>query len=101
MTIREIVLAGSGRAGSNGSWRCETNSVDSTPVCTLWHYSHCMLEWNRDNPNDGKYLYVSTGWGSVSDQGGMNQAFRALGIPLKFSRAGGADITEVGSPCAS
>src|SRR5439155_21739885 len=44
------------------------------------------------------YLDYSTGHGSVSDQSGMNQAFRLLGLPLYFSRKGGADILEVSDP---
>lgn len=92
MTIREIIANGSGRAGSNGAWR-----VEDTPNCNLvlTHYGHFMLRWNPANPADPAVLDYSIGHGSVSDQGGMNTAFRVLGLPLYFSRAGGAEIREV------
>lgn len=95
MTIKDLVLKGTHKssAGSNGSWRVFEDEIDGkVTVRILYHYDHRMLRWNRDNPTDPEHLDYSTGWGSVSDQGGMNTAFRTLGIPLYFSRNGGARI---------
>jgi hypothetical protein len=58
----------------------------------LLHYSTRMLVWNIERPDDPAVLEYSTGWGSVSDQAGMNKAFRALGLPYRYSRSGGAEI---------
>jgi hypothetical protein len=56
-----------------------------------------MLSWSGDE--DGIfYVYTSTGHGSVSDQGGMNTAFKVLGLPLRYDRdyrGGGARITRL------
>ena len=90
-TITQIVRQRYGAAGSNGSWRVEWDG----DTCELWHYSHRMLRWNPSHPSDPAVLDYSTGWGSVSDQGGMNQAFRELGLRLRFERAGGATIREL------
>lgn len=95
MRIRDIVTQGHGKAGSNGSWQVATRIEDGN--LELWHYSHRMLVWNPDNPNDEDVLDYSVGWGSVSDQGGMNDAFRALGIHRYFRRQGGAEIIETKS----
>lgn len=64
------------------------------PLVTLWHYSTPMLRWNPRRPQDDHEI-LSTGWGSVSDQSGMNDAFRVLGLPYYYSRAGGAEIVEL------
>jgi hypothetical protein len=62
---------------------------------TIFHYGTVMLRWTT-YPNGLREVdYASTGWGSVSDQGGMNQLFRALGAPLYFSRKGGAEIRRI------
>jgi hypothetical protein len=91
-SIADIIREGHGKAGSNQSWRCETNVVNGVEICTLWHYNTCMMEWRKDRPTDKSHLYFSLGHGSVSDQGAMNKAFRILGLPHYFSRAGGAQI---------
>lgn len=88
MTIAEIVRNGQGRAGSGGAWRV----TETSGVRRLWHHGTLMLVWNKNNPNDPEFLDYNIGWGSVSDQGGMNTAFRTLGIPLYFNRKGGAEI---------
>ncbi len=88
MTIKEAIEKGQGKAHA---WRV----TETLGVRRLWHYSTCMLTWNKNNPNDPEFLDYSLGWGSVSDQNGMNIAFRVLGIPLYYSRAGGAEIREV------
>ena len=82
------------RKGKAGNWRVEQVTRDSDHVrcCQLWHYSTRMLEWRELNPRDTDYLFYSLGWGSVSDQRGMNTAFRLLDLQLYYSRAGGAEI---------
>lgn len=85
-TIKGIILAGKGKAGSNDSWRVEENKGEFQ----LWHYGTLMLEWD-----DTGVLGYSVGNGSVSDQGGMNTAFKVLGFPYRFDRKGGARITEL------
>lgn len=92
-TIASIIREGYGKAGSNGAWRVGGTRLSNGVVLKeLWHYGTRMLAWREDRPADPDYLDYSIGHGSVSDQGGMNQAFRILGIPLYFSRRGGAEI---------
>ncbi len=95
MSIADVIAKAGGRAGH---WRVTREEVEGVEVADLWHYSTRMLRWNVNDPADQAVLDYSTGHGSVSDQGGMNQAFRLLGLPLYFSRAGGADILELGDP---
>lgn len=99
-TIASIVKQGTGSAGSGGAWRCHTfddphGLYPGKRVSVLYHYSTLMLQWNEDDPSDPDVLDYSTGWGSVSDQGGMNTAFRVLGLPYRFDRSGGASITDL------
>ena len=94
MKIADIVKAGHGTAGHGGSWRVD--KLDSDPFrgneYLLSHYGHPMLKWRKSHRNDTEILDYWTGYGSVSDQGGMNQAFKSLGIDLYYSRKGGAGI---------
>jgi hypothetical protein len=95
-SLADIIRRTRGTAGSNGAWRVERDPDGST--ATLWHYSTAMLSWNVERPSDPTVLDWSIGHGSVSDQGGMNQAFRVLGLPYRFdrdARAGGPRITEL------
>lgn len=92
-TIADIVAAAHGRAGKWHVTRVTYN--DTSPpreYATLYHYSTAMLTWRVDNPAEP--IAISLGHGSVSDQAGMNQAFRILGMPLYYSRAGGARIVD-------
>ncbi len=55
-----------------------------------------MLTWDPDRPTEP--VYTGLGWGSVSDQHGMNVAFRTLGMSLYSSRdarGGGPRIDEL------
>lgn len=99
-SIEGIIRAKRGSAGSNGAWRVERE--DSDPFVgaefTLWHYSTRMLFWRESRRNGVEVLDYSIGRGSVSDQGGMNTAFRVLGLPLRMDRdfrGGGPRITDI------
>jgi hypothetical protein len=98
MTIAGIVKTArhGARAGSGGSWRIERIG----DVAELHHYAHKMLTWRISDPSDPDVLDYDIGHGSVSDQGAMNRAFRVLGLPLYFSRAGGASIGDISARLA-
>jgi|SRR5215471_14790435 len=93
MTLEEIIRAGKGKAGSEQSW--EVTRTDNGNVGRLFHYSTQMLVWDWYDPANESVLDYSIGWGSVSDQGGMNKAFRILGLPLYYARKGGAEIIHI------
>lgn len=95
-TLASIVKARHGKAGSGNAWRVEPIGSDTY---TLWHYSTPMLSW-RDTGYGVDVLHLSTGHGSVSDQNGMNKAFRALGIRYYFSRKGGSSIESPDEGCS-
>jgi len=68
---------------------------------SLYHYGTCMCRW-RDNADGSVHImYTSLGWGSVSDQGGMNALFQTLEVPLRYDRAGGAQISALDSPACA
>lgn len=99
MQIKQLAYT-NGTAGSNGAWRSHHSYDPDTNRGhhEVWHYSTLMLRWQtggKDGALITESVYASTGHGSVSDQGAMNQLFRALGLPLYFSRKGGADIQYV------
>ena len=90
-TIAGIVRAGKGRAGSYNAWRCESAEFDGVTIYRLTHYGHFMLAWNKDGHGRVAILDYDTGYGTVSDQHGVNKALRALGIyDLYYSRKGGS-----------
>lgn len=86
MTLREIVRNRKGRAGA---WRIERRDGGYA----LIHYAHTMVEWTDRPETTVTALY--TGWGSVSDQQGVNKAMSELDAPYYYSRAGGAHYVEV------
>jgi len=98
--IADIVSKASGTAGA---WRVQRStfttagSTRPVEVATLYHYSTPMLRWQVENPGCRSALSMDTGWGSVSDQNGMNIAFRILNLPYSFRRAGGAEIVRTNS----
>jgi hypothetical protein len=103
-TIAQIIRDGRGYAGSNRAWRCHKSS-DSDPFVgqeyELWHYSTRMLHWLKTSEGTVIPLHASTGHGSVSDQGGMNTAFKVLGLPYRYDRdypGGGPRITDIYDP---
>lgn len=100
MTIAEIIRRGRGTAGSNGAWRVERDESDPFvgQEFTLWHYGTRMLRWRKSQRYGVELIDVDTGWGSVSDQGGLNTAFRVLGLPFRMDRdrrGGGPRITDL------
>ena len=99
MSIQRLIEQGAqGKAGTAGAWRVEIENWDfrgNEQVGHLYHYSTRMLTWRLAEPTDDDYLCIALGWGSVSDQNGMNTAFRVLGLPYRYDRAGGAEITRL------
>jgi hypothetical protein len=99
-SIANIIRDGKGKAGHSGAWEVtELNSdhncspYEKWPVYQLTHYGHPMLKWMVTHRGEVDILDYDTGHGSVSDQGGMNTAFRVLGYyNLYYSRKGGAQI---------
>jgi len=98
-TIASIIRKGRGCAHA---WRVEHNGIvpDGWETCELWHYSTRMLVWRIRRHQGSDYGYTelvdySLGWGSVSDQNGMNIAFRVLNLPHRYNRAGGASIVDL------
>lgn len=63
--------------------------LKDTVKFTLTHYDTELLRWQEiaDAPNANKILISAYyGIGSVSDQTGLNRAFRILGFPYTYSR---------------
>ena len=95
-TIANIISNGRGRTHG---WRIERDDPMDPfrPQVTLVHYGTSLLRWNPRRPEDD-HTILSTGWGSVSDQNGLNTAFKVLGLPYRMDRdqrGGGARITEL------
>lgn len=97
-TIKSVVVRGTGRAGK---WRVEWDDFGSSgaTIHSLYHYSTKMLEWIQF-ANGRVLVGWSTGHGSVSDQQGMNIAFKALGFHYYYSRRGGASIARIHEGCS-
>lgn len=101
-TIADIIRKGH---GTSHAWRVERDRTapDGWETCELWHYGTRMLTWQSKRHAGSDYGYTrlvdcSTGWGSVSDQNGMNTAFRVLDLPYRFdrdARGGGPRMTEL------
>lgn len=105
-SIADIIRNGKGSAGSNQSWvvhEVERPHKDGglTIVCVLTHYGTTMMEWRKCWPDDPDYLWIGTGLGSVSDQGGINTACAVLKLPYRMDRnygGGGPRITRLTAP---
>lgn len=72
------------REWKNGPWRTRVESWDGHGVGALYHYGTKMLEFTLEYP--AQILGWWAGWGSVSDQQGVNAALRALGSDKRYSR---------------
>ncbi len=67
----------------SGPWRVELEGR----TARLIHHGTKMLEWHYDLTNMSIPITGAwTGWGSVSDQTGVNAALWALGSKLRYSR---------------
>lgn len=98
-TIKSIVLNEKGSAGSNGSWKVFRSSANHrSEYVVLTHYGVPMLRWIPGGPD--RVLWVGPGYGTVSDQGGVNTALRVLSGRQRyyFSRMGGATLLLDGAP---
>lgn len=93
MTIRDIIRNGKGRTHGWLVTEYKWNNDESSPWTyhTLYHHGHKMATW-RTKDKLTEFVYLSIGWGSVSDQNGMNILFRQFNAPFRFNRAGGACI---------
>lgn len=84
MTIAAIIARAKGKAGH---WEVSREYVFPVgEVATLWHYSHPMARWAVADPTDARVLDIDVGWGSVSDQQGVNTLCRVLGLPFRMDR---------------
>lgn len=99
MSIAQIIHK---RRGTAGPWRVtqvvnREGSALMDDVFQLWHYGTCMLEWHESEMGS-TLTHTDTGWGSVSDQNGVNKALRALGMDnmryCRDARGGGARIVN-------
>lgn len=71
----------------NGTW-CQCSGRE------VWHYGTLMGHFVRVGFTGSDWFFepVSTGWGSVSDQQGMNKMLKGYG--WYYRRAGGAEYVE-------
>ena len=87
----------------SGPWKAEIDASDRNRIVyALYHYGTKMLEWKIDDRNQVVITGWWKGWGSVSDQTGVNAALHELGSPMRYSRdkrGGGARVNpyRVGS----
>ena len=93
-TIVKKALTMHRRAYTSGPWKVtvEGHELGGTysnihATMTLFHYGTKMLEW-KYVPSTGQATITGTwtGWGSVSDQTGVNAALSELGSPMRYSR---------------
>lgn len=73
---------GTSRAFGGRPWAVHVEWVGSERILSLRHYSTKMLEWTAD----GQVLGWWAGWGSVSDQQGVNAALSEIGSPMRYHR---------------
>lgn len=90
MTLVEAVRKGNARAGNWRTVKVVDYDFSGLPAFDLYHYGTCMMRWIRTEDGHNVPLWFNLGWGSKSDQEGMNKAFRELGMPYYYSRKGGA-----------
>lgn len=98
MTIAEIIRNGRGTAHA---WHVESDPSYGEDVRALYHYTTRMAEWDHKTH---EVLWTGLGWGSVSDQNGLNTLFRVLGAPYYFARdwrGGGARVENVTTKLAA
>ena len=76
-----------GRTVKVSSWSFYDRSTDDGAQREVWHYGTLMGVF-EDIGQGWEFYPVSTGWGSVSDQQGMNKIMHGHG--WYYSRKGGA-----------
>ena len=92
MSLEDLIRRTNEEKGAGGAGAWSTRINRELGIGSLYHYSTRMLQWELGNPGNPDVLDWSLGRGSVSDQQGMNKAFRVLGLPYYYSRSGGAEI---------
>lgn len=86
------------RAGTTrcvGTWRYydrANDHPDNGMQREVWHYSTLMGVFSHEH-GSWSFYPVSTGWGSVSDQQGMNKIIHGYG--WRFVRKGGSRYVNV------
>jgi hypothetical protein len=83
--VRELVrrAMSGGKTVGHRPWSVQVErSAERGMVFTLRHYGTNMLQWDLNKDILGTW----TGWGSVSDQTGVNAALDAIGSNLRYSR---------------
>ncbi len=96
-TLASTALAHPGKDVRASSWRAHYN--ETANELRVYHYSTRMLFATRNADGSVYPIDIDTGWGSVTDQQGMNQIFKDLRIPLKMrrdERGGGPRFETVG-----
>lgn len=84
------------------SWTATIDPVErpdsmAAGLVNVWHYETLMISFTIDS--EGRFLTVdeaNIGWGSATDQQGMNELFRTMDMPYRYHRAGGARIVFTG-----
>ena len=77
---------GTGKVFGGRPWSVHVEWIGGTRILSLHHYGTKMLEWETLSGDDVKILGWWAGWGSVSDQTGVNAALRTLGSNKRYSR---------------
>lgn len=84
-----------GRSVRVGNWHYvdgyEANGDESVTLRYVYHRGTCMgvLVGNVRTGAEVGFVSYTMGWGSVSDQNGMNAVLRRAGVPLVYRRNGG------------
>jgi hypothetical protein len=78
----------------NSAWRMvDFRQDDGRPTRVVYHYGTLMGFFYGSHPRTPLWEFepVSTGWGSVSDQGGMNKILAGMGwVYRRDAKGGGA-----------
>lgn len=86
-----------GRSRKVGAWSYSDSISPFMPGCGsytvrhVYHYGTCMGVFAY-SCGSWEFAPISTGWGSVSDQGGMNKILKGYG--WYYRRAGGAEYVR-------
>jgi hypothetical protein len=91
--IKDLTARGKGNVKA-GNWSRQVYKRDDDRglVVHIFHYGTRMLTYTEEPDGSADVISWSLGWGSVTDQGGMNKIFKALHVPFYYRRKGGAAI---------